>query len=685
MALGLRGSNPIWLLDDLESNLFDDTFYMYVLENTIPYIPAIVYHYPDLTGPWTNPIQFLANGTLPTDIFFEPSVVYRLEFRQNNGIDAPSQNDPLIYEVNDYIAGTGGSGPIDTVAFASSNQITNPQFALVNFSSPFSLTSVTNPDPIEVGPGWFLELTGTGSVALNQVPLNNATKNPSNAPYALQITLTGWDAGGVFLRQRFQQNGMLWANKYVSSTITARLQGSPQEISAILIDSNGTTLTTVLNASNAVVNESFNEFSDFGQLPDTTNPDLPPAAYIEYRLALPNNVDIYVSSIQLVVQEVPFKPSFEQDSIDRQIDHTFHYYKPQLEYKPIPSYLVGWDFPMNPSQFFADGVCTFMGIGANKSAYIWDQTIAFQTLADALTISRDATTKGLKIGAASNTSFAIIQYIPANLVREILSQRNALQLKASVSSGTLSGTVSLWWTADATLPVVKPATYNSLVSSITAGVPTAGNGNWTQVLNDQHSSPSVPFTLTTTSSATNFIGYDGNAGAATATFMAVVIAFDTMPSTTTAVIDYCSLMGGDIATRPAPKTASEVLLQCQYYWQKSFIPNVTPADNVGIVNGESMGLQNVGAAVAGNGPLVRFPLPLRVNPTVANIVLYNPAVAGIAGRIWNHTVNNDYGVDTNINFVTQYGFNTTGTTPGGSAIGNIVIVNWTADARLGII
>jgi len=53
---------------DLTAHAFDDTFYMFVLENTIPYIPATVYHQPDGT-PWTNPIRFLANGTLPVDIF----------------------------------------------------------------------------------------------------------------------------------------------------------------------------------------------------------------------------------------------------------------------------------------------------------------------------------------------------------------------------------------------------------------------------------------------------------------------------------------------------------------------------------------------------------------------------------------------------------------------------------------
>lgn len=316
MALGIRGSNPIWLEVDLQGKLFDDTFYLFVLENTIPYIPATVYHDPDLNAPWTNPIRFFANGTLPIDIYFESEVVYRLEFRQG-----PTQQDPLIYEVDNYVAGSGGSTPVNTVAFASSNQVTNPQFALFNLQNPVTISG-TNPAPIELAPGWVLEVAGTGSVIITQVALNDGDKNPSNAPYALQLTLSGWTADSVVLRQRFEQNGMLWANKIVSTTLTARLEGTPQSVSANLVDSNNSLLATVLDPT--TINGEWNEFTDYGTLPETTNPNDPPSAYIDYRLLLPSNVDIYLTSIQLVVQDLPFKPDFEQDSINRQIDHTYN-------------------------------------------------------------------------------------------------------------------------------------------------------------------------------------------------------------------------------------------------------------------------------------------------------------------------------------------------------------------------
>lgn len=320
MSLGIRGSNPIWVLVNLAGKLFDGSYYLYVLENTLPYIPATVYHDPDLSLPWANPIQFFANGTLPNDIYFEPDTVYRLEFRKNDGVLPPSQNDPLIYEVNNYVPGSGGSTPVDTVAFGSTNQVTNPQFALINFTSSLTLTGATNPPTINVGPGWLLDLVGTGNATITQVPLNDNNQNPSNAPYALELNVSGWDS--VILRQRFHQNGMLWANKVVSSTLTARLDGAPQSVSAILVDSNGATLAQVLNDEN--IDEQWNQVTGHGDLSFSTNPNTPPAAYIEYHLLLPTTVDIYLTSIQLIVQELPFEPTFIQDSIDRQIDYTYH-------------------------------------------------------------------------------------------------------------------------------------------------------------------------------------------------------------------------------------------------------------------------------------------------------------------------------------------------------------------------
>jgi hypothetical protein len=320
-TLGIRGSNPIWSLVDLAGKQFDDTYWMWVLQNQIPYAPETIYEDANLSIPLSNPVQFLGNGTLPIDKFFAPGLVYRLEFRQHIGLGVPTQEDPLIYLVEDYVPESSGTSPIDTATFATENQITNPQFALINFNSPYTFSG-TDPDPINIAPGWFLELAGTGTVTLTQVPLNNTNPNPSNAPYALEISLTGWTEDSVFLRQRFQQNGMLWANKIVSTAITARVQGLNVNISATLVDSNDSTLGQILPPQ--LINNSFVEYTGHAQLGASTNPDVPPAAYIDYKLSLPSNAVVYVTSIQIIVEDEPVEPSFTQDSINRQTDHTYN-------------------------------------------------------------------------------------------------------------------------------------------------------------------------------------------------------------------------------------------------------------------------------------------------------------------------------------------------------------------------
>jgi len=314
MAL-VRGSNPIWFEVDLTAHAFDDQFYMFVLDNEIPYAPLPTWQDPFGNVAWDNPIRFLANGTLPNNLYFDPDTVYRLEFRQGN-----TQSDPLIYLVENYVPGSSGNTPINETSFSTDNQVSNPQFALINFTSPLTLNSVST-QIINVAPGWFLNLTGTGNVTLTQVLLNSAVVNPTNASYALQIQLSGsWT--NAYLSQRFTKNGVLWSNSFVSSMIMALSNPALQNISAILVDSQGNTLTTVLNTT--PLTEAFNRYPGIGQIGASMDTDFPPTAYIEYQLLLPNNCNITLSSVQLISGDVNVEYPYEQTTIERQIDQTYH-------------------------------------------------------------------------------------------------------------------------------------------------------------------------------------------------------------------------------------------------------------------------------------------------------------------------------------------------------------------------
>lgn len=694
----VRGINPVWLFADLRGHLFDDTFYMFVLENTIPYIPATVYHASNGT-PWTNPIRFFANGTLPVDIFFDPGtaenpIFYRLEFRQG-----PMQADPLIYLIENYSpVGFAGSSPLTSVASFTGNQVSNPQFALVNFQSPLSITAAGT---YEIAPGWFLDLTGAGTATLEQTPLNSSsgTKNPTNAPYALHIVLTGW--GAASLRQRFQQNGMLWAStasvsKYVASSITAKINGIAQNINADLVDSMGQVLGPVLNST--VVSTNWTEYPDHLLMPVTTNTNVPPNAYIDYRLHFetPGNADLFVTSFQLVSSNVALNFSYIQDSVDRQLDHTFHLYREPLIEKAVNNYAVGWDFPLNPCQQSGFNVAASGVAIANKSFYIADQTICFQSVANTMTFTI-SNPEGLTVITGSDTSFALIQYLDQIIARELLAGRMSVRLKGYIINGaqtSINGNVRLFWTADATLPDLKGPNYNSLVSAVASdGTVTIGNGTWTEVPRPNQIAANFTLPLgtgevfNTQGMEFEFNGWDATATSTpitTAAYFAIVVGFETLVSTSNVRLKYITLNTGDVGSPPAHFNRPQTLQALQSYYRSSFNAGTIPANNVGLNTGETYGVITK-TGVNCPGPFIRFDQYMRGIP---NITIFNPS-GGASGQIYNITKAqsfsaSDAGTPTSGGYSVN-GFTCKGTTDAGATVGDQCSVHWLADARLGIV
>jgi hypothetical protein len=668
----IRGANPLWLFVDLVGNLFDDNFYMWVLENEIPYIPATVWHDAAQTLPWTNPIQFLANGTLPIDIYWDPTKYYRLEFRRNDGTLPPSQNDPLIYLVENYNPGGISNTPAQDTDTNTDNQISNPQFAVVNFNSPYTLTGVTNPPPIEIAPDWFLDLTGTGTVTINRIPLNTGVTNPTNAPYALQITLTGSWTNNAILRQRFYQNGMNWMGKNISSSITARMDGAPQNIFARLDASNGQPLAVLFNVG---LTNAFTEYTNVVAVPAFVNPDFPPDAYIDYKLFLPPTGDFFVTSFQVIAQNTLVDVEYEQITVNRQIDHLFHYYKPQLEYKPIPSYLIGWDFPLNPAQL-GEAIGP-IATGNNGSFYAWDQTIIFQSVDNAITVARGPT-GGLELTAQLATQGAVIQYLEEETAREILQGNCSVALRGFCSDAQQIATISLWATNDVNLPDLNAPNFDSIVATLNVdgSVATTNGAGWVQL--SQTRAFKNKATLNNIAQEFYFSGWTDNTvtpRALNATFFAIVISFDLIAQNETVTIDWCSNNAGMIATRPAPKTFSETLLDCQRYFFKTFPPGTAPAQNS--LDGY---LEWQVVAAAGDSIMqLRYPVPLRAVP---NVTTYNPAQANAS--IWNFNTTT-VAASTTVPTSTVVAVTVDAGTTGGWADGNILGVHLTADARLGIV
>lgn len=572
--MAVRGSNPVWFFVDLTAHAFDDTFYMFVLENTIPYIPATVWHDPEGTIPWSQPIQFYANGTLPIDIYFDPDVVYRLEFRHGD-----SQSDPLEYLVENYVPGQGGDTPVDVPALVTDNQFTNPQFSLISFSSPYTVTSA---GAYEVAPGWFLVLTGSGTAVIAREALDSSLANPTNAPYALHITLSGsWT--DAYLRQRFNQAGMLWASTadqdiYVANSVTARVDGLNVALSAILLDSMGAPLTTVLDVT---VNNAFNEYSGHGLMPVTTNTNVPPAAYIEYRLILPTSVDIYITSLQLTASTEPFEPLYQQDTIERQVDQTFHYYRDSLLRQEKDSLLVGWDFGLNPWQFTTTAQTNVATFG-----YIADQTIiipqAYVAAATGNHVSagRASFTQnyGFKVASVTATNqFAMIQFIDPTSCRDVWGNIHSVMIKldALKQSSVANTRLKVQLIYKAALPTAPMTQTDPIASWAALGEPVYAAG-WTAV--NATNNPSINLI-----NGKNTLVYEGftlpASSNADMTLGIVVYTVDPMIQSGTPdniVFNKISLVQNDFAIDVNSKTFEEVLAQCQYYYENTIAPGTLP-------------------------------------------------------------------------------------------------------------
>lgn len=573
-----RGSNPIWFEVDLTANAFDDTYYLFVLENTIPYIPAVVWHDPDGAIPWTSPIQFLANGTLPNDIYYDPQQVYRLEFRQGN-----TQQDPLIYLVENYVPGSGSGSSSGTV-IPTANQITNPQFVLTNFESPYSETGATTQD-IELAPGWILSLLGSGDFEFEKIALyaDPALTTPTNAPYALRLLLNGsWTS--AILKQRFNQIGNLWANKNVSTSITTRIEAGSTSISAELVNSAGTTLGVVLGPQ--TITGTFEEYTGNALLPDATNTDVPPDAWVEYQLILPVSIsplDIYVTSFQLTVSNDvdPYQFNYIQDSAERQIDDTFHYYKDSLLMQPKASILTGWDFGLNPWQF-----TTTAQTAAAFNTYYSDQTLVIQqnivNTGVGNNISCGRTSYELNYAFAvqaitANNQFAIIQYIDPASARPYWENKLSSLVKLFVSKQTTLSSLPIKMKLfySSTIPTSTTTNY-PIVTWSPLGEPVFASGFTTiKPLND----PTYYLTA-----GNNVLTFDGfQLPAAASDNMTLGIVFYTLNNMIESGIipDYIafrsiSLVPNDFSIETNSLSFDETLRRCQYYYESSYFPAQLP-------------------------------------------------------------------------------------------------------------
>lgn len=575
----VRSANPIWYLPDLVGLPLNDNYYAFFLTNTLPYLPQNVYRDPQGVTVWTGDVvRFFPNGTLPDNLYFDPNLTYRIEIRRGN-----SQTDPLIYEINNYVPNQGSSpSPDNSLAiFGNENQVSNSQFALLNFVSPLTITVAGT---YSIAPGWELVLTGAGSTTLTQLIFSGDQEILTNPPYALRINNTGWTDS--YLRQRLENNGAIWASGAVTMSITARAQTTAENISLIYFPNPPgipqIVKTTLLGTGDyEVVSGAIN-------LPASVNSTLSTLAYTDIKIQLPPIGIVDITSMQVIGQTDPLPtnfdpdtdiPSYQQESQERMIDHLFHYYFDSLLTQPKNSLLTGWNFGLNPWQFRS-----VASSNVATNTYTADQTIIVQQAYVASATGNNiavaqgslANDYGFTVTAVTATNqFAMIQYIDPATVRPYWNSVLSSLVKAFItSSHATSCRIKMRLLYRASLPSTI-AQAEPIASWTALGDPVYAAG-WTALtpLNDP------VYTLTSTPTEFAFDGFTLPVSTNAAMTLAIVLyTMDPMNQTATAdflVVNDVSLVPNDFAIASNPLSFDETLRRCQYYYEKSYDPSVLP-------------------------------------------------------------------------------------------------------------
>jgi hypothetical protein len=636
-----------------------------------------------------NPLPLSAVGT-PVDNSGNNISIYYFPYDASGNIDlyyivVKDANGTVQFTRQAWPNLTGATNPA-TADSDISNELTNPQFVEVNFalSNPMTISIAgSGTTTSSIAPGWDLITTTTGAsnITVQRNAIAGSSAYPNNPPYTLTIT-PGLNVSQIYLRQRLLNNPDVFSpqtagttNGYVSASI---LLAPSSSVLSIQYQPNGQTAQTILTANNT--SGLYSQYNATVQLLPATNPSTGDTGYVDFLVNLPTVGSTTFSSLQLVGlnSNIP-TVNFDQTTANRQRDQLFNYYENYLAAKQIPSYLVGWNFPQNPAQFLGPTIAA-SSAGANTSAYVWDQTVLFQSANSGAAVSR-ASSGALRITATNATQFALIQYLPQADARLILNRLMSVNVAAlTPQTNGIVGTVGLYYTTDGSLP--STGSNNSIVATLnsTGGVATF-HGNWSAV--PRSGLGPAQFTVGS-SSTTNFNDYGlngwdmaGISACNTATFFAIVVGFATLNAAGTIDIGSISLVPGNIPCRPGAQSDIAVLTDCQYYYQKSFNVGTVPAQNLGLGTGEYYGGGTDNPGGIYYMIKVLFSVSMRVAPS---ITIYDPALAD--AFIYDLTVGNSFGNSTALN-ISQNQCVLTTSGAGGSAA-HTVAAHWTADARLGL-
>ncbi len=476
-----------------------------------------------------------------------------------------------------------------------------------------------------IAPDWDIVTTGNGSFSVYRQAITDTTA-PGNPAYALGIVASSGYSQPLILRQRILAP-RIFSGAMVSGTFIAEAHsGGPYTLTMSYVPSGTLTPQTICTGATPITSFGL-IFNNTAVTITTGAAGAAPTAYVDITITIPVGADIQISCIQLAgVSSSTEIVNYLQNTPEEEINGLFHYYKPELDYKPISSYLVGWDFALNPAQFGFSG--SLGALGANTGGYAWDQTILFQSTTNTISYA-SGTYDGLSISATGNTQLAMIQYLELSTVLNMVNSNLSSLVRLSVSA-PITFTISLWVTDNAAVPVLP----TTLITTLDAnGHPSAVVSGWNEIKNAYGNA-----TFTATAGSYTDFGFSGWLAAqipSTTNNFAIVIGTSALVNTNALEFHSVSLVPGDIPTIPAPQTVDQVLSECEYYYEKSYTDNVIPGSTSDTANEIVVSMESV--SVLANANAFSYATPFgwvfrnkkRVPPLVT---IYDP-VNGTVGNV----------------------------------------------------
>ncbi len=652
-----------------------------------------------------NPMILSSIGTF-VDANMNPVVPYFKPFDDDGHVDlyyivVLSSGDveqftrEAVPDVQDQGGESGASASFE-------NEISNPQFTQVLFDTTtanyaYNVNTVSS-KVLPLAPDWDLVVTapGVGSVTVAQIDPQGSLNIPGNPGTILQINSAGLSR--LFLRQRIFGAPALWSGGFVSTSFTAKTEsGTTPTLNMYYSQSAGSVVNILLDDQNTgILGPNYQVYENSVEIPASDSNQTYPGAYIDIYFDIPLNTIVDLTNVMLSYTGTVsiMDLAYNQDTLNRHLDHLFHYYQPLINFKPIPSLLTGWDFPLNPAQANGPTVTMLKASTPPTAAqcYMWDQTIS-QSLVGNVAVARNAITGGIQFtNANALEAWYTIQYLTGAQAKKMLGTALSVNIsgfKTQVGGATTCKVYLYSGRAAATVPALP-----TVIGTVAAdGTFTLTAANWSliprgdlgQAHGDLPTVSTIDYATLNTAADLAFSGWqitDATQISDTDKF-AIVVTYSCPVSSTVSVINSISVVPGSIPTRPAPQAPNEVLFECQNYYQMSFPIGVVPAQNAGLA-GASLGYQLNTTGATGIGITIRLPTYMRVSPTVT---LFNPSGANTNIRRTTGTGSpNDWGTCTAAQ-VTVQGFYLAGNAPGGAgtSVGDGAACHWTSDARLGIL